>query len=90
MYVVFVCVWCGLMTDTTESDGPGPRANVRLYPPAVTALERLTTNTGMNRTDAVNKALVTYDDLLAEQGAGATYYVRDPKDPRELIRIRFS
>lgn len=89
MYVVFVCVWCGLMTDTTESDDIH-RVNVRIHPPAEKALDRLTTHTGWNKTDAVNKALVMYDSLLAEQGDGATFYVRDPKDPRELTRIRFS
>lgn len=63
------------------------RVTVNLVTRAVTALNSIVAQTGVSKTDAINKALQVYDYVQDHQSRGGAIYVREP-DSNELVRLR--
>ena len=64
------------------------RITVTLIPKAAGELQRLTVETGLSKTDIVNRAITLYEFFNAQLQAGKDLIIRDPETREsQLIRL---
>lgn len=63
------------------------RVNVALIAEALEAINKLQERTGMKKVDLVNRALMIYEFIDAEQRAGNKVLLRDHEGRDQLVKI---